>query len=131
MPPIRKSSGSGDGRQNAIPASAERLQFQTQLVAILGNTQFIHGGASDTFQFSLGGPSASADLMSQKLISELEEPPGTPGLNWTGLNSCTFVKLKKGQCARGDDSNLAKLNQPIDRNPRVLIQSIVFYFASA
>ena len=21
--------------------------------------------------------------------------PGTPGLNWTGLNSCTFVKLKK------------------------------------
>ena len=74
MPPIRKSSGSGNGRQNAIPASAERLQFQTQLVAILGNTQFIHGGASDTFQFSLGGPSASsADLMSQKLISELEE----------------------------------------------------------
>ena len=58
-------------------------------------------------------------------------PPGTPGLNWTGLNSCTFVKLKKGQCARGDDSNLAKLNQPIDRNPRVLIQSIGFYFASA
>ena len=73
MPPIRKSSGSGDGRQNAIPASAERLQFQTQLVAILGNTQFIHGGASDTFQFSLGGPPTSADLMSQKLISELEE----------------------------------------------------------
>ena len=73
MPPIRKSSGSGDGRQNAIPASAERLQFKTQLVAILGNTQFIHGGASDTFQFSLGGPSASADMMSQKLISELEE----------------------------------------------------------
>ena len=73
MPPSRKSSGSGDGRQNAIPASPERQQYQTQLLAILRTTPFIHGGASDTFQFSLGGPSASADLMSQKLISELEE----------------------------------------------------------
>ena len=73
MPPIRKSSGSGDGRQNAIPASPERQQYQTQLLAILRTTPFIHGGASDTVQFSLGGPSASADMMSQKLISELEE----------------------------------------------------------
>ena len=73
MPPSRKSSGSGDGRQNAIPASPERQQYQTQLLAILRTTPFIHGGASDTFQFSLGGPSASADMMSQKLISELEE----------------------------------------------------------
>ena len=73
MPPSRKSSGSGDGRQNAIPASPERQQYQTQLLAILRTTPFIHGGASDTFQFSFGGPSASADMMSQKLISELEE----------------------------------------------------------
>ena len=64
----------------------------------------------------------------QHYSAGLPYAPGTPGLNWTGLNSCTFVKLKKGQCVRGDDSNLAKLNQPIDRNPRVLIQSIGFYF---
>jgi hypothetical protein len=29
------------------------------------------------------------------VVKPLRVTPGTPGLNWTGLNSCTFVKLKK------------------------------------